>query len=513
MSYPKRSLDIQPTRGIIYDTADQEVGPDYWTDGQNVQFRDGFAQRVLGNRDVYEDEIAAVGLPRFLHALNAITAATNYWLVMDASGEIYSIQPGTLTKIDGGLLSPVSAPWRWSSAFINGIPILNNTQDEPHYWPFSGDIAPLPGWTATESAGFVAVLKFHVFAMNISGPSGDFPNLVKWSAATEPGSVPSTWVPAPDNDAGAVELADSPGAIICAYPLGDSLLIYKRTAIYQARFGGANVFSFRKVSSSLGALTPRAVCDIGNGLHFVVTDGDIVLFDGTNARTIGESRVRDFLFENIDGDNFLNLFCVYNRSRDEVLLAYPSKESNGIPDKALVYDVSRDSFGVRDIPDTRHGFVGFINDTAPGNTWADRTETWEDAVGTWAQTVGSEATDSLVLVKEEALNEQDVLNSVSVNAKIARSGLTFGDPKRIKFVRQAHIRTRDPYGTFFVRAGASQTPNGAISWSDEVQINGEEQIVPLFAQGRYIAVEMRSGGANIWTVTGIELEAELRGYH
>jgi hypothetical protein len=36
--------------------------------------------------------------------------------------------------------------------------------------------------------------------------------------------------------------------------------------------------------------------------------------------------------------------------------------------------------------------------------------------------------------------------------------------------------------------------------------------VNCFAQGRYISVEVRSTGSTVWELTGIELEAELRGY-
>ena len=80
------------------------------------------------------------------------------------------------------------------------------------------------------------------------------------------------------------------------YPMGDSLYIYKRNATYQVRYvGSTSVFSFRKVQAAIGALSPRSVCDIG-GAHLIVTDGDVMLFDGTSRRSLGESRIRDYLF-------------------------------------------------------------------------------------------------------------------------------------------------------------------------------------------------------------------------
>ncbi len=512
MSYPKVSLALQPTRGLIADTADHEASLEYWTQVQNVQFRDGFATRIGGFRNIYEAEIGQIAPTQFMHAVNARLASANWWLLFQANGQAHAVQSGTVSRIDNSELSSVDNPSEISSALINGVPIVNNGKDEPKFWDGTGNLQTLPGWTATETARFIAVFKFHVFALNISGPDGTFPNLVKVSSATEPGSVPASWTPAPDNDASSVELADSEGELSCAYRLADSLLIYKRNAIYQARYvaGSNDPFSYRKVESAIGALSPRSVCDIG-GAHFIVSDGDIILFDGTTRRTIGEARVRDFLFDQLDSNNFLNTFCVYNRARDEVLVGFPQQGSQ-YANQALIYDVSRDSFGLRDLEDVAHATVGVVNDTAPGNTWSDRTEPWAQAQGSWAQIVGATAKDTLSLVKAVALTQEDIQAAVPVNALVARSGLDFGDAKRYKFVRQIHVKTRQPFGELRVRVGGQDTPNGPIAWSETITLTDTEQVAPCVAMGRYIAVEMQTSDANVWKITSVDLEAEMRGY-
>jgi hypothetical protein len=57
------------------------------------------------------------------------------------------------------------------------------------------------------------------------------------------------------------------------------------------------------------------------------------------------------------------------------------------------------------------------------------------------------------------------------------------------------------------------TPSGSITWSNEVTLTEPEQIVNLFAQGRYISVEIRSQGVELWRISGFDIEAEVRGYH
>ena len=512
MSYPKQLLRLQPKHGVIFDTADHEASEDFWTNCSNVQFRDGFASRLQGFRNAYEAEIANIAPIEFYHAINTELGPAVSWLLFQKNGDAHAIQSGLDIKIDNGLLSTVDKPWEYSSALINSLPVISNARDEPVYWDGGLVLQTLPDWTATESCRFIAVLKFHVFAMNISGPGGTFVNLVKWSAATEPGTVPSSWTPAADNDAGDVELADSPGPILCAYPLGDALYIYKRSSTYQVRFvGGNSVFAFRKVQSASGALTPRAVCDIG-GAHFIVNDGDILINDGTSRKSVGESRVKDFLFNQISDDEFVQLFCTYNRAKDEVLIGFPTQGSTYC-DLALVYDLSRDSFGVRDLAQVTHAPVGQVRDSIPSDTWANSTEVWADATEVWAAALFVGATDSLMTLKTVEFTQEDVNEVTVMDAVIGRTGLTFGEPERVKFVRRVHVRTREPFNILFVRAGGSMTPNGAITWAPEVPIANTQSIVNIFATGRYIGIEIRSDSGSTWKITGVDLEAELRGYH
>jgi len=423
---------------------------------------------------------------------------------------VWSIEGSNASSIDAGLFQTVSNPFEYSSALLNGLPVISNSTDEPVYWA-GGNLTTLPDWTATESARFIAVFKFHIFAMDIDGPGGTFPNLVKWSAAAEPGTVPNSWTPAADNDAGDVELSDSPGRVLCAYPLRDSLVFYKRSSMYLAQYvAGNSIFAFRKIQSASGALTRRSVCDV-NGQHFVVSDGDIILTDGTNRRSVGESRVKDYLFDSLDQDNYRNLFCTYNRARDEVLVAFPEAGSEFCTE-ALIYDVSRDAFGIRELDTIVAAPVGFVNDQVESNTWDDRSDTWSAAGDVWGSSTIAAARDSIVHIEAQQMTQHDTGDSVAEPASIGKHGLTFGEPERVKFVKRVHIRTEQNYGTLLVRVGASMTPNGVTTWCDEVSISDPEQIVNCFAQGRYISVEIRSNGSDVWKVTGIDIEAELRGY-
>lgn len=511
MSFPKRVFRVRPGRGFISDTPAHEAGPDFWTACSNVHFRDGFAERILGSRDAYSTALATAAPVQLLHAVNAEVSDTNYWILFEADGTAWAIEGSNATQVDASLLQATSNPFVHSSALLNGLPVYSNGSDEPVYWA-GANLVTLPDWTATESCQFITVFKYHIFAMNISGPGGTFPNLVKWSAAAEPGTVPNSWTAAADNDAGDVELSDSPGQLVCAYPLRDSLIFYKRSSMYMAQFvGGNNVFSFRKIQSASGALAPKSVCDV-NGQHLVVSDGDILLTDGTNRRSIGESRTKDWLFNQIDQDNYRNLFCRYNRARDEVLIGFPEAGSQFCT-MALVYDLNRDSFGVESLDTIVDAPVGFINDDVASNTWADRTDTWAAAADQWGSSTIAAARDSIVHIDATTMEQQDTTDSVAEAASLGKHSMHFGEPERIKFIRKVHIRARANFGTLLVRIGGQMTPTGSTTWSNEVSVIAPDQVVNCEALGRYISVEIRTTGSDVWKLTGIDLEGELRGYY
>lgn len=511
MTYPKQTIMLRPTRGFISDTPPHEVGPDFFTQMINVINRGGFAQRIPGSRSIYGTALGTVSPGQLMHAINADSGGTNYWLIFEDDGTAWFIEGGNATQMDDSLLSSVGDPVDYSSSLLNGVPVISNGADEPVFWAGPGNLATLTDWTATESCKFITAFKFHLFALDISGPGGTFRNLLRWSKAAEPGTIPNEWTPSGANDAGDVELSDSPGELLCGYQMRDSLLIYKRSATYQVKYvGGDNVFNFRKVQSTSGALTRRSVCDV-NGQHLVVSDGDIVLSDGNNKRSIGEARVKDWLFNQLDQDNYQNMFCAYNRSQNEVVIGFPT-EGTEFCTAALVYNVELDSFGVRDLANLVQTPVGLVNDTVVSNTWADRTEAWEDAMGAWGSSTISSARDSMVFIHTDEMHQQDVIDAETVTAYLGKYSMDFGDSARVKFLRRIHVQTQAGYGTLFVRAGSQMEPNDSINWSSEVAIINPEQVVNLFAQGRYLSVEIRSVGSTVWKITGLDLELEQRGY-
>lgn len=511
MSYPKKLLRIAPARGLASDVATFEAPAEFFTRMRNAICRQGFAENAPPFSPIY-----AAPLTPALDVLNVPTPDVNYWAYASASALhiVESTVHTPITPVAGLSAAPLASDW--SSGLLNGVPFWSNGKDAPIYWALapSARALPLPGWPASTVCKFIAAYKFHLFAFNIDGPAGAFPMLMQWSDAAEPGAVPSSWTPAPDNQAGSASLSATPGAILTAAQLRDSLLVYKPGSTYAVDYvGGNDVFALRVLLSQAGALTRHAVAALSGGRHLVVSDGDILIHDGTNVTSVGEQRTKNFLFRQIDQNNYAELFTVYNRPRSEVWICFP--EAGALrPTLALVYDIVHDSFGVRELPELACGAVGVVDDTQPSDTWDASPVTWPNAPTPWNRQSFELATASLVFGSgtSPALYKADQ-GAQSLTAVLAKEGISFGAPERVKLVKRAHVRIKGAsILPFSVRLGSQMAPGGPIAWSAPAAVTPGSGVVNAFAQGRYIAVELSTTTDQPWQLTGVDLEAEMRGY-
>lgn len=510
MSYPKKLLGLRPDKGLNLDIAPAEVGPEFWTFGQNVQFRNGEVGRIMGSRAVYGTLPVDV-----LRLINARIGVTNFWIVFGAD-EIHALETYNSDDVTpAGGLTAITQPWQWSATLLNGIPCATNGIDAPIYWggSVSSPFEELPGWPAGTKCKSIVAFKNFLFALDIDGPAGAFEGQFLWSDAAEPGAVPSSWTAGSGSLAGDAILADTPGPVMCGVPLRGSLLLYKRSATYAVDFVPdiEQVFTVRTLFTSSGALTRHSVADL-NGRHFVVTDGDIIITDGTNRASVAEGRMKKALFDTLDQDNYENLFVVYHRGKNEVWVCYPEQGSQYCT-KALVYDVASDSFGERDLSDVTCAAVGVVNDAATSEQWNDDSETWAEDLSAWNTANFSLAIESLVTGAGTTATAQDTQDAVTIPASIAKHDLTFEDATRVKFIRRVHLRAKPGYGSLFVRVGSRMEPTAPLSWSNEVELVEPANIANLFAQGRYISVQVRSEGSAVWALGGLDIEFETRGYY
>lgn len=512
MSYPKKLLRLRPTKGLALDIPANEVPPDFYTGGTNVIFRDGFAQRVGGSRDAYTQSTTdPVFHIRNVRAPGGVTES-NFWLIF-GQDEIQALETSNITDVSPSLTS-VSSPWQWSTTLLNNLPIATNGLDAPIYWTGdTGDnFASLPDWPAGTVAKSIVAFRFHIFALDITEAAGHYESKIMWSAAAAAGSVPSSWTASATNEAGSAILADTDGPTYLGVPLQNTLIIFKPHSMYGVTYvGGEDKFSVQLLDADRGALTRHAAIDVG-GQILVVADGDVGMTDGTNWHSIAQGRVRDYLFSQLSQDSYENLFVVHNRSKNEVWICYPTA-GNTYCNEAIVYNVATDGWGIRTLADVTYADVGTVNDTAADESWNSDSDTWDSDESQWNSANYSLATEQLITATNGAtLTLEDDDTATTVAATLFKHDLTMDEPERVKFVKKVHVRTNASPGTLYVRVGSRMSPTDSIIWDTEQTLTAPANVVNVRTQGKFISIEVRSSGTNVWQVTGLDLEYEKRGY-
>lgn len=501
----RKSMYRSTPRGVVSDLPPWTLPPEILSQATNAVFRRGMAQRGPLLTPVYDPpSTGAYAL------LNLQIAGVNYWLLF-GEDDIYAVQTSSWTDITHASgLNSAPANYYWTVGTLNGVPFANNTLDAPMYWDgnLANNFVDLPDFPAANCAGLYAH-RYHLIAI---GPQ-NYPQQVVWSDAAASGNIPSSWTAAADNEAGDTDLSDTPGELIGAGNLRGSFMLYKPHATHVMDYiGGNEVFGFRTLFVEAGLLTRHGFCDI-NGLHFMVSDGDVVLHDGVNIKSIVNRKRKSFLFNQLDSDNYEKLFTVYHRAQNEVWLCFP-ETGESLCTRAMIYDVSNGQWGDRELPDISTAATGIVNDTAEDQTWDADGETWDSDITLWNELNYQLATRDLLLAEPATpdLYRADG-GSTAITTTLARYSIPIHGGEGITKVKRVFPRIEGDTGIdFSLRIGVQDTPEGTITWSNAVTFNSDTPFVNLIAKGRYISWEVSATTAQAWALTGLDIEAEQRGY-
>jgi hypothetical protein len=505
--------------GLNFDIPDSMLPPDQYSAGNNVEAFDIGMRSIRGHIEAYPSPIFP---PEHL-AFNKNAGAFN-WIYAGGSGI------GATDGVNHFDITPVVPPTsiypnvNWTDANLNGIITLNNGVDpEPWYWDNepANPMQPLPNWPANAIAQSMRAYNYYLIAMNVQGISGSFDNFLMWSDAAEPGNIPDSWNPLPENSAGFNTLSDTIGSIVDGIQFRDSFLLMKEHSTYLMDFVGGNfVFAFRKVFTTSGILTANCAAEyLGNVA--ILSDGDFIMTDGQQADSLIDKRMRGWLFNNIDTDNYRNAFVVSYHQENQIWCCFPQNGSVECT-AALVWDASDNKFSIRDlVPPTPHIARGQVGTVTGVLNWDDDPEVWDNDVTTWDKSAFNPTEDALLQadlnLKTYAINEGVDWNGTPIIGRLERAGLDFGNPHRVKLVKGFIPRIIGTEGTRVkIRVGASKNDGNIVEWSDEYLFTiGSPQIVSVFVTGRFIAFSVESDvvSAPPWTMLGAEFMFDWEGLY
>lgn len=368
----------------------------------------------------------------------------------------------------------------------------------------------LANWPSNTYCYSLRSYKNFLIALNVTQNGVNDPFMVWWSNPADPGSLPSSWdVTNAANDAGYVDVAEGGDIVIDGLQLRDSFIVYKENSMWRMDFVGTPyIFNFTKISGVTGILNRNCVVEY-NGMHFVLTKNDVIVHDGLSSRSVLDKETRRFLFRNIDANN-LNLCYVFkNPFFNEIYVAYPDIGSTAC-DKAMVWNYVDNTVSFRDLPNTTFAYYGAV-DSLLSESWASDTDGWSFDLTLWGS-LGYVPPNTSVLVASQdqqlyLLDDESSYNGVSATSYIAKQGLHFGEPEKVKLIRSIRPRITGSTGqSISVSVGWNNyDPYTEPTWSNPVPFTiGSQVPVDIMQSGRYLAIKFETNNP-VWTLGSYQL--------
>ena len=237
-----------------------------------------------------------------------------------------------------------SSESRWSYCQFGDTTVASNLTDAMQS-SSSGAFAAISG--APKAKIVISASSNFVIAFNTNdGTYGASPD--RWWCCAQ--SDQTNWTPSVTTSANTGRLVAVEGPIQAAKTLGDYVVAYKQRAVFVGVYAGAPVvWQWNLVpGGECGAVGSEAVCDIG-GAHFIVSNDNFWIFDGTRPHPIGNGVMRLWFLSNSNPTYRYRTKVIYDKQNNLVRVNYPSTNSSGACDACLVYHVTAKKWGRHDV--------------------------------------------------------------------------------------------------------------------------------------------------------------------
>jgi hypothetical protein len=171
-----------------------------------------------------------------------------------------------------------------------------------------------------------------------SGTTVNYPTTVRWSQSFANTGVPATWQPTLTNIANEQEIPLR-GPIVDGFFLGANFYVcsYWDTVIFAPlsyQNSTAPIFGVRLFNQGRGLINNNCWSNTDANVYGI-DSRDIWIFDGSNFNPLGNQKVRDYFFRNLNTTYSDRLFMVNNTQKNQIEIYYPDQNSTGWCNKML----------------------------------------------------------------------------------------------------------------------------------------------------------------------------------
>lgn len=255
--------------------------------------------------------------------------------------------------------------------YFNGVfTVVSSTTTHVDYldvpggsYPGGGTVGPLytwnynPNWTkysanfmrmySTPNVGSILVAG-NLNVTHVDTSTQVYPVTVQWSQAFGLNQAPQTWTPTITNVANQLEVPLR-GPALDAFPCNGQFFLcsYWDTVVFSPinySTTSAPILGVRLYNQGRGLLSSNCWANTDQSVYGIDAR-DVWVFDGTNFTGIGNQRVKNWLFDNIDPAYYDRVFMENNSQKSQIEIYYPTTDAvNGVPNKMLSYRYDIDAW-------------------------------------------------------------------------------------------------------------------------------------------------------------------------
>lgn len=523
MYYPVSDMGAY---GVISDIKPHELPPNAFTAAQNMRFRDGYAEKVDGDKQAFSFSPAIAPY----HTQNVVVPGGTFWVYAGLTS-IYATDGTTeanVSRASGGAYA-ATADKNWTGCVLGNIPILNNGVDAPQFWAnpaLANKYANLTNWPSTTVCQTMRAFKNFLIAGHLTENGTEYPQMIRWSHPAEPGTIPSSWdYTDTTKDAGRITLSETNDKVIDSLALRDVHVIYKEFTTWGMQYlpGSRDIFRIYQMFNTFGCPTRRCAVRIEAGLHCVFTGDDLVVHDGQQAKSYLPGRLQRYLNLTINAANYRKIFMVCHYAKREVWLCYPTDTATFCTE-ALIFNWKTGAIGFRALDNLAHAEAG-IFDVTTYESWDSDSATWESDTTQWDSDIIKPYQKALLSARPSSAqlifaSETEQYMGSNFTAVLERTGLGVPiganktpDIESVKFFKRFWPRiTGTNGGTLSIEVGGQMFPDGPVTWqAAQTYTIGSTAKIDCRVTGRLLAFRITSTTAITWRLSGWEMEVLLGG--
>lgn len=207
-----------------------------------------------------------------------------------------------------------------------------------------------PDWSAVH-AGFLRLyttpnvgsilVAGNFTATLLDGTIVNYPVSVQWSQKFGLNEAPGTWEPTLLNVANQLEVPLR-GTVLDAFPCNGNLYLqsyWDTVVLSPINFTTTStpILGVRLFNLGRGLLSANCWCNADNTVYGI-DSRDIWVFDGQNFQGLGNQRVKNWFFDQLDPRYVDRVFMVMNTQKNQVEIYFPTIDAlDGLPDRMLSY--------------------------------------------------------------------------------------------------------------------------------------------------------------------------------